>query len=177
MDSRAIINVVDNLTSTSITDALSANQGRVLKGMIDNIEIPTEDKNIITVSLNSTNTQANGTGTIPFGHTYTLIGNKLSLSNNKIVIGSGVTKVKVSAHVWVTSSSHVWFKVLRNSTVIASMIGSDSCGYKTLDVSTKCITVSEGDTIRIDYNNSGSTTLNQGSGNGNETYLTVEVVE
>lgn len=32
----ASITVVDNLTSTSTTDALSANQGRVLKGYIDN---------------------------------------------------------------------------------------------------------------------------------------------
>lgn len=32
----ASITVVDNLTSTSTTDALSANQGRVLKGLVDN---------------------------------------------------------------------------------------------------------------------------------------------
>lgn len=38
MNSRAIINVIDNLESTSITDALSANQGRVLKSLIDEIE-------------------------------------------------------------------------------------------------------------------------------------------
>lgn len=37
MDSRAIINVIDNLESTSLTDALSANQGRVLKEMIDDV--------------------------------------------------------------------------------------------------------------------------------------------
>lgn len=37
MDSRAIIGVYDGLDSTSTTDALSANQGRVLKGLIDNI--------------------------------------------------------------------------------------------------------------------------------------------
>lgn len=33
----AITNVIDNLTSESITDALSANQGRVLKGFIDDL--------------------------------------------------------------------------------------------------------------------------------------------
>ena len=38
MDSRAIVGVIDNLESTSITDALSANQGRVLKEMIDEAE-------------------------------------------------------------------------------------------------------------------------------------------
>lgn len=34
MSERAIVNIIDNLDSTSTTDALSANQGRVLKGMI-----------------------------------------------------------------------------------------------------------------------------------------------
>lgn len=34
-----IINVIDNLTSTSKTDPLSANQGRYLKTLIDNIEV------------------------------------------------------------------------------------------------------------------------------------------
>lgn len=177
MNSKALINVIDNLESSSITDALSANQGRVLKGLIDELGSSGEEKNIITVSLNSLTTQANGTGTISFSHNYTQVGDKLTLTNGKVVIGSGVTKVKVSVHIWATSSTYVWFKLLRNSTIIGSMIGNDSCGYNTLDVSNKCITVSEGDTISISYNNSGSVVLNQGSGNNNETYLTVEVVE
>ena len=37
MDSRALISIIDNLESTSITDALSANQGRVLKELIDDV--------------------------------------------------------------------------------------------------------------------------------------------
>ena len=39
MDSRALISIIDNLESTSITDALSANQGRVLKQLIDGIDL------------------------------------------------------------------------------------------------------------------------------------------
>ena len=40
------INVINNLTSTSTTDALSANMGRVLKASIDAIphEIATEEE-------------------------------------------------------------------------------------------------------------------------------------
>lgn len=54
MENRAIINVVDNLNSTSTTDALSANQGRVLKGMIHNIgsDLPLlqgTDSNVIVI--------------------------------------------------------------------------------------------------------------------------------
>lgn len=171
MDSRALIGVIDNLESTSVTDALSANMGRELNEKIN-------DKDIITVSLNNVNASlSNTTGTLPFSYVYTSTGDKLSLSNNKIVIGSGVTKVKVSAHVWAKSSDRVWFKLKRNTTVIASMIGNDSCGYNTLDVATKYITAGEGETISIDYENNGTVTMNQGSANANETYLTVEVVE
>lgn len=38
MQERSIINIIDNLESTSQTDALSANQGRVLKGLIDDVD-------------------------------------------------------------------------------------------------------------------------------------------
>lgn len=51
MNSRAIINVIDNLESTSITDALSANQGRVLKEMIED----TSGVNVVN-NLTSTST-------------------------------------------------------------------------------------------------------------------------
>lgn len=37
--SSGVIDIVDNLTSTSTTAALSANQGRVLKGLIDGIDV------------------------------------------------------------------------------------------------------------------------------------------
>lgn len=54
METRAIVNVIDNLNSTSTTDALSANQGRVLKGMINNIgrDLPLlqgTDNNVIVI--------------------------------------------------------------------------------------------------------------------------------
>lgn len=39
MQERAIINVIDNLDSTSITDALSANQGRVLNDKIQGLMV------------------------------------------------------------------------------------------------------------------------------------------
>lgn len=70
MDSRAIIAVVDNLTSTSATDALSANQGRVLKELIDN-EVDTLSttiealKNVENISDANLNEQI---GRIIFGY-------------------------------------------------------------------------------------------------------------
>lgn len=50
MDSRAIINIVDNLESTSVTDALSANQGRVLKELIDDVSSVNVVNNLTSTS-------------------------------------------------------------------------------------------------------------------------------
>ena len=56
MDSRAIINVIDNLESTSATDALSANQGRVLKDLFDGLESSIENHLTGSFNLNDFNT-------------------------------------------------------------------------------------------------------------------------
>lgn len=64
--------VVDGLTSTSATTPLSANQGKVLKGLIDGIEVgtdPTVTKDISTLkkqmqtaNTNISNLQTSDTG-------------------------------------------------------------------------------------------------------------------
>lgn len=53
MDSRAIIGIIDNLESTSTTDALSANQGRVLKNLIDEIEPVDNGNTLNNMDLNT----------------------------------------------------------------------------------------------------------------------------
>lgn len=43
-----VMNIIDNLTSKSTTDALSANQGRILKELIDNINVEVDLTNYYT---------------------------------------------------------------------------------------------------------------------------------
>ena len=43
-----VMNIIDNLTSNSTTDALSANQGRILKELIDNINVEVDLTNYYT---------------------------------------------------------------------------------------------------------------------------------
>ena len=83
MENRAIIGIVDNLESTSTTDALSANQGRVLKEMID-------DASSVSVinNLNSTST------------TDALSANQGKILNDKI----STLDSEVSAGTWKTLS-------------------------------------------------------------------------
>lgn len=95
----AITNVYDGLDSTSITDALSANQGRVLNEKI-------EDKNIITagISSNITLTTA-GNNRIAINNQIAKVGSKFTISDGKIIVGSGISYVKVSANAMMTSST------------------------------------------------------------------------
>lgn len=56
------VNVINNLNSNSTTDALSAKQGKVLKGLIDDLSKTNVEKHIITLSnstlgINVTNPQ------------------------------------------------------------------------------------------------------------------------
>lgn len=64
--------IVDNLTSTSTNAALSANQGKVLKDLIDNIAVPTVNDATLTIQANGTtvntftaNASSNVTANIP----------------------------------------------------------------------------------------------------------------
>lgn len=56
MNSKAIINIVDSLDSTSTTDALSANQGRILKELVNgnlNVEEFTHSDRTIVLHLSN----------------------------------------------------------------------------------------------------------------------------
>ena len=56
MDNRALVGVIDDLTSDSTTDSLSANQGRVLKEMIDStlpLLVGTMDNDIVIGNLST----------------------------------------------------------------------------------------------------------------------------
>ena len=57
---------------------------------------PKSAKNIITASLTN-NTSVTSNNRIPIDKVDAIVGNKLTLNNNKIVIGSGINYVKVSA--------------------------------------------------------------------------------
>lgn len=173
MDGRAIIGVVDNLESISTTDALSANQGRVLKEMINT-------KDIITIKLeDSFNEESGGTyKNVPM-ILYNKVGNKLSLSNNGVLIGEGVSKVLVSSNLKVicntTGNKHS--RILKNGT---TMCWTNSTSTKegheiTINNTPILINVEESDLITLSYYALATDRIS--GGQYTPTYLTVEVVE
>lgn len=93
------VNVVDNLTSYETSYALSANQGRVLKSLIDNI--PTQGGGGGTAtSIDWSNVTNKPSTFTPTAHTHTIadvngLQNQLTTINNNIA----TTQSNLSAHV------------------------------------------------------------------------------
>lgn len=173
MDSRAIVNVIDSLDSTDTTAALSANQGRILKEMID-------DKNIITIKNGSTfNVSTSNVYTIIPMVLSNSVGSKLTLNNNGVLIGDGVSKVLVSSNmkIVVNTVGNKHSRICKNDT---TMCWTNTRGVNTDDEITisnapVLINVTSGDLITLRYYASSGDTIS--GGDYTPTYLTVEVIE
>lgn len=171
--------VVDNLTSTSATNALSANQGRVLNEKFSrNIITAYPTQQIISITGRSQVIPLDGSE---------IVGNKLTLVNNKIKIGSNVSTIKISASVFYqdydTSVAYLFPEIRKNQNKIARAISSrmaDVTRYQSVAIPEFIISVEENDLIDLTAGEINST--QEGSIRGNlegtlNTYITVEVVE
>jgi hypothetical protein len=142
------------------------------------------NKDIITISTNGTPTIASG-DTLPLNKTVSVTGDKLihDKENYQIVIGPGVTKVKLSFTINGRSSSRQWYAICRTRDGVTGKIGMDTIGksgadqYTTLCMTDKILDVLEGDKYWIKSFNTGSAVLNADIGSGGGTYMTMEVVE
>lgn len=165
-----VATVVDGLTSTSATDALSAKQGKVLnektksklitaKVIRQNIDVPTAWENV-KIPLSS-NIQ---------------IGNKFTVSNNSIKIGSGVSKILVSAHCSAISSVTVagdkQLLIYKNENNIRDAYIGKGIDWGLADISPFLLEVQQNDLIslRLVSEQAGSVEILPG-------HLTIEVVE
>ena len=89
-DMPSVPSVINNLTSSSTTDALSANQGKILKGLVDSHVHSTSDITSGTLPLTR-----GGTGVTSLASLKSLLG--LSSSNYQILYGS--TNIYDTGHV------------------------------------------------------------------------------
>ena len=130
--------------------------------------------NIASLTLSGGHTLTNVT--IPFDQ-ITSTSPLLTLSNNGIRIGAGISKVKVSGNVFIytsaTSVGYTWAYINKNETNVSSSITSRKGRYGSVVFAPQVINVQEGDIITIMKTTTTSDTVR-----GNEnTWLTVEVVE
>lgn len=162
---------------------LSAETLSQLQTNIENAINEVTKKDIIVVNTNQTSIVLAASGKIPFSNVYSQLGDKLTLENNCIKIGAGVSYIKVSANIWInsndTNGGRLWCNINKNNTTIVSYIDyvSTSSPYLSGCIAPILIPVNEGDLISIGYTVTGSVNLNSGSNNTNVTNLTVEVIE
>ena len=102
---------------------VTANNLNEMQNIInDNITTTVNDKNIITVGLSTYSSGVTTGSTVPFNIVKGQIGEELTLYNNQIVIGSGISKIKVSGNLGVrynaTNSKSYGFTIKKNSTTI-----------------------------------------------------------
>lgn len=141
------------------------------------------DRNIITAGGTSSATST-GTGeiTIPITRAIEQIGDKFTISNNRVYVGAGVSKVLVSAQVYcnlaANRGSALNFYIRKNGTVIN---GQTNGGYASsatrnacLSLSPRLVSVSQGDYFDyIIYLYDGDVVRSDSNTN---THLTIEAV-
>lgn len=174
-----IATVKDNLTSTSPTDALSANQGKVLNEKYTRhiMTAATSGRPVLNATVAFTPV------IIPLD-TSVSSGTLLTFNNasDRIVIGTGVTKVKVSARltIWgtpaATSETDCFIQKSGVSVVECFQNRITGQGFNDYAMTERIISVVAGDYIQYAFssNITGNYTI---LSDGLSCYITVEVVE
>ena len=168
------LSVIDNLTSTSTTDALSANQGRILKDLIDNFSGGTASSvswnNVtnkpttiagygITDAYTKSEIDTALAGKSNTGHTHTFA----SITNKPTTIaGYGITNAYTSAQVDNLLGSYVTLTTYQNITNTKVFTHSIICEYDSIG------SYNEGLRVNNSLNGWGSVTIGaeRGSTNG-----------
>ena len=144
-------------------------------------------KSVMTVSANGHNIPLSKEGTIDCNYVLSSTGNSLTQDTAGIVIGAGVSKVKVSCNFWINAEgeNRVWVTLnhinFEKGTVfdkIGDVISTDRSGYVTGSISPVLVDVMQGDCFFLTYENAVSgLALNKFSESAHATNLTVEVIE
>ena len=160
-------NQIHDAYSTSTTDTYSCNYIN---------EVNT--KHIASISCNKF-TSTNKKTYIPADNSI-LLGSKLTISNNKIIVGSGVSRIKVSGNaICITYNTNYTMNVeidlhVNQIEVKRAINYAGVTRYASCSFSEVIINVAEGDEIQLQvWNNAAGNYSIDGKG----TWLTVEVIE
>lgn len=141
------------------------------------------DKNIICVGLSSnTNVSVGSTWThysIPINNTIVSIGSKLTLntSNHRVIVGNGVSNVKVSTFAGIRGIVNaIEFNVRKNGTTIAStnFAVSNAGTFVPSSITNMVVSVSNGDYFDVTIRSAGTGTAVVAGGTNYG--LTIEVI-
>lgn len=106
-------------------------------------------------------------------------GNKFTISNNQIVIGAGVSKVRVSAGIFIeqqTDTGYIWGKIYKNSTFCNGAIlpYTDVGNNLSISIPPMIVNVEQGDTFKLIVDSTAGGKIRTGTAN---TWILIEVVE
>lgn len=101
-----------------------------------------------------------------------------TLENGSIVIPAGVSRISVSASVflndWDGTSNYLWTQIRKNDNVVSGSINSGTGSYLSGSVPSKIEAVNAGDKISLVADSPAGGTIRSGSYN---TWLNIEVIE
>jgi hypothetical protein len=137
-------------------------------------------KNIITAYSTKNQKGVSNSTTVTLTESIS-VGDKLTLQNNAIVIGKGISKVKVSGVIYfenITDAQIYLFpKIMQNdNTLLAPIVSKASNQFEAVVFAEALVEVIEGDKFTLNVGDVNNLKVDI-KGNRNATYLTVEVVE
>lgn len=154
-----------------------------LSGSFVDSNFTSRRNNIITAYTTSDMTAAGTVGgeVITLGNSLKE-GSALTLSNNAVVIGEGVSLVKVSAQISIqansSNSADRRIAIYKGSTVLTEIYRYIASGKKdVINISEALLEVSEGDSIDIRSSLFSGDIINGNGSTRGRTYLTVEVIK
>lgn len=139
-------------------------------------------RNVLTATIYSTQTVSSTNEKINLA-LYKSTGDKLSMSDNGVLIGSGVSKVLVSATLqaqWNSPTSNDFLiYIMKNDTLMIRVNGqkADTSISNSTTLPPILMEVDEGDIIYLYYQGSSSSSVIYGASSYLATSMTVEVVE
>lgn len=175
------VSIANESRMNHIEDGIYQNSINIESAQSDIQTLQTDfaNKNIITVGISSNVTIAAGTNSINLNQVKANIGSKLTLSNGRIVIGSGVKHVLISGqgqmNIQTGNGDAKNFSIAKNGTVIISNLNTLIRSYAlnvTRGFGSLLLSVSQGDTISYQvYGGAGDIV------SASENYLTVEAID
>lgn len=139
--------IVNTLDSTAIDKPLSANMGKELNNKL-NTEF------IVATTTVSSNLSSNFK--ILLNSTANSSGNTITLdtTNNKILIGKGISNIEVSANIFADNpnrSGYIWGNIRKNRITVSSTIipYANQGGYISCPIPQQIIRATEGDYIEL----------------------------
>ena len=132
------------------------------------------------LAISTGSTVLSGNTDIPLAKYYSS-GNKLTIENNKIKIGTGVSKIRISAAIFMDitqqGSGYMWGRIALNGSNAGGSIQSltTGTGFNSSVIPTKILNVKENDLIHLNAEVTGA--IGKVRDNINTTWVCVEVVE